>query len=231
MYDAFISYARADQQVVASLTGQLEKRGLRFFMDRKVLRPGEEWAPQLGKALQDSRMMVLCWSAHAAASQWVDSEINHCLITKRPVLPWLLDNTPLAPKLNLTHGIVGGDPAPVVAEIARARRSWITRRFAVYVALGVPSALTAEIGRRSFSASRVSFRGHVMDEAGNPVSGAFIDAGGVRGQTAADGGFHLSLPAKPGAALRVIVQKAGFVRREISTQTDVPDLGVILQRQ
>ena len=54
MYDAFISYARADATVVESLKRELDERGLRVFIDRHVLRPGEEWPPQLGEALIDA---------------------------------------------------------------------------------------------------------------------------------------------------------------------------------
>ena len=76
MYDAFISYSRRDLPVVQGLKRQLDERRLRVFLVLDSLRAGEDWPPQLGAAVQDSRMMVLCWSAQADKSDWVRAEIN-----------------------------------------------------------------------------------------------------------------------------------------------------------
>src|ERR1017187_4102916 len=76
MYDAFISYSRRDLRVVQGLKRQLDERRLRVFLDLDSLRAGEDWAPRLGAAVQESRMMVLCWSAQADKSDWVRAEIN-----------------------------------------------------------------------------------------------------------------------------------------------------------
>jgi hypothetical protein len=120
-YDAFISYSRANLPVVEVLKRSLDGRGLRAFLALADLRAGREWPPQLGRALQRSRMMVLCWSADAAASEWVLAEINYCLLAKKPVLPWLLDSTPLPTTLQQTQGVAGKDPAPVVDLVADRR--------------------------------------------------------------------------------------------------------------
>src|SRR2546426_10056931 len=110
MYDAFLSYSRVDLLIVQGLKRQLDERRLRVFVHLDSLRAGHEWPPQLGRAVLDSRMMVLCWSAQAEGSKWVEAEINYCLLAKKPVLPWLLDDTPLPPRLQNTQGIQGTDP-------------------------------------------------------------------------------------------------------------------------
>src|SRR5947207_2914666 len=114
MYDAFISYSRCDLRAVQGLKRQLDEQSLTVFLDLDSLRAGEDWLPQFGRALQNSRMTALCWSTQAAASEWVRAEINHCLSTPVPVLPWLLDSTPLPSMLVQTQGIPGTDAAPVV---------------------------------------------------------------------------------------------------------------------
>jgi hypothetical protein len=76
MYDAFISYARADLPFVQDLKQTMDERGLRIFVDLDSLRAGQGWPPQIGAALRNSRMMVLCWSMHAAVSKWVRPKLT-----------------------------------------------------------------------------------------------------------------------------------------------------------
>jgi hypothetical protein len=63
MYDAFISYSRTDLAQVLALKRGLDEQRLHVFFDLDSLRAGQDWPPQIGGAVQDSRMMVLCWSA------------------------------------------------------------------------------------------------------------------------------------------------------------------------
>src|ERR1019366_8827273 len=133
MYDAFISYSRVDLPTVQGLKRQLDERRLHVFLDIGSLRAGEDWPPQLGSAVRDSRMMVLCWSAEAQASEWVSAEIKYCHLAKKPVLPWLLDGPPLPPLLQKTHGIQGTDPSLVVNVVADKRKRHYRRRAASVV--------------------------------------------------------------------------------------------------
>ena len=176
-------------------------------------------------------MMVLCWSEKALASQWVEAEINVCLLTGRPLLPWILDRTPLPAKLTRTHGISGADPAPVVSAVATERRRAERRRLVTGLSAGVLAALTSFLGWRLLADRTIVFRGHVVDEAGGPLAGAAVEAEGIRNQTGPDGSFHLLLSGPAGRAVRLMVRRVGYVSREINTQSDVPDLGVVLTRE
>jgi hypothetical protein len=233
MYYAFISYSRADLPAVQCLKRQLDERQLRVFLDLDSLRAGQDWPPQLGRAVQGSRMMVLCWSAQAAKSDWVKAEINHSLSTSKPVpvLPWLLDSTPLPPMLQQRHGIQGTDPAPVVNEIADERRRHHRRVAATLVVGAVVLAPAVWLSPRIFTPQSIAFRGHVVDDQGNAVAGAVIEADGVRVDTNRSGEFALVLPGPPSRrALRVTAWKPGYRKRTIDTQSDVPDLGVVLEK-
>ena len=233
MYDAFISYSRVDLPTVQGLKRQLDERRLRVFLDLDSLRAGQDWPPQLGRAVLDSRMMVLCWSARAAASDWVRAEINHSISAKTPVpvLPWLLDSTPLPPLLQKTQGIQGTDPTKVVNELAD-RRWKRYRRLAPKLAVGaVLIASAAWFSPQVFIRQSTGFRGHVIDEQGNAVVGATIEADGVRSDTNMTGEFALVLPGPPSRrALRVWAWKPGYRKRTVDTQSDVPDLGVVLEK-
>jgi hypothetical protein len=231
MYYAFISYSRADLPTVQGLKRQLDERRLRVFLDLESLHAGQDWPPQLGGAVQKSRMVVLCWSAQAAKSDWVKAEINHSLITKKRVLPWLLDNTPLPPMLQQRHGIQGTDPAPVVKEIADESKRHHRRLAATLVVGAVILALAMWFLPQIFTRQSVPFLGHVVDDQGNAVASATIEADGIRADTNTSGEFALVLPGPPSKrALRVTVKKPGYRNRTIDTQSDVPDLGVVLEK-
>ena len=231
MYDAFISYSRSDLSTVQGLKRRLDERHLRVFLDLDSLRAGEDWPPQLGRALDGSRMMVLCWTARAAESPWVAAEIKHSLITSKLVLPWLLDGTPLPPMLQQKQGVQGTDPAPMVNVIASKRRLHQRRLAATWAAVAVVLALALWLLLRVFTPQSMVFRGHLADEQGNAVAGATVEAEGVRGDTNPSGEFVLVLPGPPSRrALRVTAGKPGYRRRTIDTQSDVPDLGMVLEK-
>jgi hypothetical protein len=234
MYDAFISYSRSDLPAVRDLMRKLDERRLRVFLDLERLRLGRDWPPQLGGAVQGSRMMVLCWSEQAATSDWVKAEIHHSLSTKKPVpvLPWLLDSTPLPAMLRQRQGIQGTDTARVVDAIADERRRHRRRAAVTWVASAVIVAPALWWSPRVLTRQSITFRGHVMDERGNAVAGATVEAGGLRGGTNPSGEFALVLPGPPSRrALRVTVWKPGYRRSTKETQADVPDLGVVLERE
>ena len=232
MYDAFISYSRSDLAAVAGLKRQLDKRGLHVFLDIDSLRAGEDWPPQLGRAIQKSRMMVLCWSTQAAVSDWVKAEFKHSLSSPVPVLPWLLDSTPLPPMLQKTQGIRGTDPAAVVKVIADKRRRYNRRVVVTWVACALILFAVSWLSLRAFNRQSMAFHGHVVDQQGNAVAGVAIEAGGVRADTSTSGEFALLLAASPpGRTLRVTAWKPGYRKRTVDTQSDVPDLGVVLERE
>jgi hypothetical protein len=231
MYDAFISYSRLNLPTVQGLKRQCDERRLHVFLDIGSLRAGEDWPPQLGSSVRDSRMMVLCWSAEAQASEWVSAEIKYCHLAKKPVLPWLLDGTPLPPLLQKTHGIQGTDPTKVVNELADRRRQHCRRMAAFLVVGAVLLASVVWFSPQVFFRQSMGFRGHVIDEQGNAVIGATIEADGVRADTNTSGEFAVVLPGPPSRrALRVWAWKPGYRKRTVDTQSDVPDLGVVLEK-
>ncbi|MBZ5622199.1 MAG: TIR domain-containing protein [Acidobacteriia bacterium] len=205
---------------------------MRVFLDINSLRAGKDWPPQLGAAIQCSRMMVLCWSAEAKLSEWVRAEINHWLSARKrvPVLPWLLDSTPLPSMISQIQGIGGSDPAPVVTAVAVERKRHQRRRLVTIAAAAPVVASALWFARGLVTSESFAFRGHVVDEQDNAVENAVVDAGGVRGKTGPRGDFLLTLRGRPGGALRVTVSKMGYVNKTIETLSDVPDLGVVLEK-
>jgi hypothetical protein len=84
-YDVFFSHSAKDKAVVRPLAERLRKDGLRVWFDGWVLKPGDSIPAKIdppslrgyggtGEGLEHSRVLVLCMSANAFASDWAQLE-------------------------------------------------------------------------------------------------------------------------------------------------------------
>jgi len=220
MYDAFISYSHQDLVTVGQLKQSCESLRLRVFFDSASLRAGETWAAQLGHSIKNARLLVLCWSASADASGWVQAEIKFALMAQMPILPWRLDNTPLPDNLKTIHAVPSS--SDVAAEIAK-RRSRHRRS----VALKATAAIIIFVLSIWFTADRLtpktsSFYGRIFDSQNIGIPNVTIEAAGKHTSTLSDGHFTLTLPIPPNThnALDVTLSKPGYKSEVIPTQTD-----------
>lgn len=71
--DVFVSYCHKDVERAAAIAAALE--GLQFcvWFDARI-RPGAEFGPEIRKAAEFSRSVLVCWSEHASESEWVHGE-------------------------------------------------------------------------------------------------------------------------------------------------------------
>jgi hypothetical protein len=89
MADIFISYAREDEVRIRPLVRALENRAWSIFWDRNIP-AGQTWRSYIGKALGDSRCVIVAWSRDSVISDWVSEEADEG--KKRGILiPVLLD--------------------------------------------------------------------------------------------------------------------------------------------
>src|SRR6266511_542443 len=72
--DVFLSYAREDREWALKLHRDLSDRGLSVFLDERIIKAGQGWRKKLTDELLESRDLVVLWSDHAAASDWVKHE-------------------------------------------------------------------------------------------------------------------------------------------------------------
>lgn len=123
----FLSYVREDTKVAGVLRAGLSKAGFEVWDPAERLMPGDNWALQLGKALQKADAMVVLLSPAAIASAHVQREIEYALGDERfkgrllPVVvrsvkevPWILE------KLNVLR--IESDPERESRRVVAALR-------------------------------------------------------------------------------------------------------------
>ena len=122
--DAFISHSSHDKAAALKLAAALEQTGLDVWIDHDDLPLGALLRPQLQQAIANCNSLLLLWSAAAAESRWVASELLSALHLERRIIPCPLDHTPLPRCLRqLVHsGANVTDPA-AVERLARAVRA------------------------------------------------------------------------------------------------------------
>lgn len=84
LHSAFISYASSDRaKVVARIQGILLARpDMDLFFDVESLRQGEHWETRLYQEIAKRDLFYLFWSQNAAASPWVEKELQYAIAQK-----------------------------------------------------------------------------------------------------------------------------------------------------
>nr|AKQ06244.1 disease resistance protein [Caragana korshinskii] len=110
-YDVFLSFRGKDTRYcfTGNLWKALHDRGIRTFMDDEELRKGDEIAPSLVKAIEQSRMAIIVLSKNYASSSFCLQELSNildCIKDKgRSVLPVFYDVDPFdVRRLTGTYG-------------------------------------------------------------------------------------------------------------------------------
>jgi hypothetical protein len=135
-YDVFLSYSRADTERIRPLVDELRRLGYVVFFDVQSIDPGQEWKKRLDNSIRGARTLILCWSANAHGSDYITFEYSRAQALKKPVFPWLLDNTPLPAMLEI-QGIPEPDGVKVAALLRRSLGWTLTRRRVVQAVAAV----------------------------------------------------------------------------------------------
>lgn len=72
--DVFLSHSSQDKEIVRPLAERLRKDGIRVWFDEWEIRPGDSIPSKIEAGLEQSRVLVLCMSAHAFGSDWTQLE-------------------------------------------------------------------------------------------------------------------------------------------------------------
>lgn len=69
-HDVFLSYSAMDKEVFRALAAKLKADRLRVWFDEWEIRPGDNVPAKIEEGLEHSRLLLLCMSANAFASEW-----------------------------------------------------------------------------------------------------------------------------------------------------------------
>jgi hypothetical protein len=91
--DVFISYAAEDRNRAGKLADALSARGWSVWWDRRII-AGQVFDNVIEQALENAKSIVVLWSEHSIASEWVKNEA--AVGAQRGVLvPALIDRAKL----------------------------------------------------------------------------------------------------------------------------------------
>ena len=99
-YDIFISYSRADTQIVDQFVSKLTDAGYRVWIDREGIDGGDEFKTKIVRAIKGSALVVFFSSANSNASKWTVKEISYSLKKEKPIIPVKLDETEYAESID-----------------------------------------------------------------------------------------------------------------------------------
>ena len=99
-FDAFVSYAAVDRQIVVPIAERLRADGVSIWLDQWRLRPGDSIPAKIENALEKSRVLLFFMSRHAFGSNWTALEagtfrFRDPLNTERRFVPVRLDASPI----------------------------------------------------------------------------------------------------------------------------------------
>jgi tetratricopeptide (TPR) repeat protein len=86
-HDVFVSYAREEQNFVRRLCDELEAAGLHPWVDVDGVYGGEEFWPEICKAIDAATALVYVISPHSAASPYCRREVDRAIAARKRVVP------------------------------------------------------------------------------------------------------------------------------------------------
>ena len=116
----FISYSRQEVTFVDSISRELEKRGIRTWVDFRNLVPGHPWQPQLDEAVQNADAILLVVSKASMSSGPVKDEWTKSLAAGRRIILILFE------PCKLDSGLAGLDWVDFTKRFDRAMDTLIT---------------------------------------------------------------------------------------------------------
>jgi len=217
-YDVFVSYSRQDTAIVEPFVEELRRRGYSVFFDTQSIVVGDPWKQRLARAVLSSRICILCWSQHTRDSEYVAFEYARAEALHRPVLPWLLDSTPLPSMIEL-QGITEPDPIKVASLFVPRLGTRLSLRRALQVCLLFLLLLASVLTywRTHRPPPPWEFTGRVTDSVTNlPISGVQVAAEDHHfiAYTDSDGRYIFHLPQPKPKYLHLVFAKQGYKGEE-----------------
>ncbi|HVF70396.1 MAG TPA: TIR domain-containing protein [Chthoniobacterales bacterium] len=92
-YDVFISYSQEDKSTAEAICRELEKSGVPCWIAPRDIAEGADWTAAIMAGMNQCRVMVMVFSAHANASAHVYREVSHAFNRRLTVIPVPVEET------------------------------------------------------------------------------------------------------------------------------------------
>jgi hypothetical protein len=101
IHDVFISFATEDEAAALGICGALEAEGIACWIAHRNIQPGAEYRRRIVEAIEGCRLLILVFSAHANASNYVTAEVDRAFNKGIPILSFRLQAVPPSEDLAL----------------------------------------------------------------------------------------------------------------------------------
>jgi hypothetical protein len=91
-HDVFISYSVKDKPIADAICASIEADGIRCWIAPRDIAPGEDWPMAVTKAITESVVMVLVFSASSNSSTDVSRELFLAANSKLVIIPFKIEN-------------------------------------------------------------------------------------------------------------------------------------------
>jgi hypothetical protein len=85
--EVFISHSSKDKRAADAACATLESHGIRCWMTPRDIRPGDDWATAIARAIRSTRVMVLIFSRHANESPHIRREVERAVNAGSTIIP------------------------------------------------------------------------------------------------------------------------------------------------
>jgi len=114
-HDVFVSYSSKDKTVADAVVASLEQNDIRCWYAPRDIKPSDDWAESITKAIESSKVFLIVFSGNANQSHRVLDEVNFAISEEITILPFRIENLdPVgAMKLHLStrHWLDAYDPS------------------------------------------------------------------------------------------------------------------------
>jgi tetratricopeptide (TPR) repeat protein len=91
-HDVFISYSVKDKTTADAICATLEANGIRVWIAPRDVMPGSDWGESIIEAIEQSKVMILVFSANSNASPQIKREIERSVNKGVSVVPFRIDD-------------------------------------------------------------------------------------------------------------------------------------------
>lgn len=98
-HDVFISYSTKDKPVAAAVCAALEAEGVRCWIAPRDVLPGVPYGEAIIGALNETRLLVLIFTAHSNTSRHVMREVERAVNKGVPVIPFRVEDVSPTPSM------------------------------------------------------------------------------------------------------------------------------------